>query len=240
MVTGDLIRAAMRKITTYASGENPTANELADGLSALQLMLRSWASRNLLVMATTAESVTLPASTLTLSWGADGDIDTTRPHRLVSGEVYEDSLAYPLELLSEGKYNRITDKSITERPTCMVYRPTYPLASLVLYPIPDKEYIAIITSFKPFTETSSFDNLDSTILLPPNYEEAVVYNLAIRLASEYGVAIPTEIAVLASGLLNNIMNLNVVNQLEAVCISVPGDTDQGARYNINSDSYGGL
>jgi hypothetical protein len=83
MQVQDIIKASMRKLSLYASGETPSVNELNDGLSALQLMLRTWASRRLLVFASTKENVTLVPGQYLYTWGTDGDINTTRPSQLL-------------------------------------------------------------------------------------------------------------------------------------------------------------
>jgi hypothetical protein len=45
----DRIKRAMRLIGAAATGETPSADELADGLTALNAMLSSWSLESLLV-----------------------------------------------------------------------------------------------------------------------------------------------------------------------------------------------
>lgn len=237
MTAEDLIKSAMRKITAYAAGESPSTNELSDGLSALQLMLRGWAGKDLVVFASTKESIVLTPSTTSYTWGIGGVINSIRPHRVTGAYVIDSGgSSQPVDIISEGKYRSISDKTLGGRVNQLFFHPTYPLAVIYLYPVPDTSDTLYLDSIKPFTEVSSFATIGDTVQVPSNYEEALVYNLAIRLASEYGKAVTAEVAAIATDTLNNLIKVNVVNQLESVGISIPGMSG-GSRYNINSDSY---
>ena len=238
MTAQELIQASMRKLGVIASGETPTTNELNDGLSALQSMLRRWASAKLLVFASTKETFTLTSGTSIYSWGSGGDINTTRPY-LITGASIDDSsgVTHPVDIISEGKYRSISVKSTTDRPYALFFNPVYPLASLYLYPVPNAAETLNLDSVKPFTETSSIDVLSSTISFPPNYEEALIYNLAVRIASEFGKVITAEVATIASNSYDDLVVLNAANQIENIDIIIPVVNAGRVRYSINSDSY---
>ena len=72
MTAQELIKAAMRLINATADGETPTASEMADGLEALKIMLRSWSSDNLMIYFIEQETLTLTgASSYTIGSGGD-------------------------------------------------------------------------------------------------------------------------------------------------------------------------
>jgi hypothetical protein len=238
MTVEELIRASLRKITAYASGESPTANELSDGLSALQSMLRRWASKKILVFASTKESFTLTAGTYLYTFGVGGTFNSARPYEVVGAYVLDGTgVTHGVDIISEGKYRSISVKGTASRPYALFFHPTYPLAEVYLYPVPDSGESLYIDSFKPFTETSSIDATTSTLAFPPNYEEALIYNLAVRLSSEFGKAVTIEVAALAESSYSDILHLNAANQMETVQIILPVSSPYGARYSINSDSY---
>lgn len=238
MTAQDIIQAAMRKLVVYASGETPSANELADGLSALQSMLRKWAGKHVLVFASTKESVTLTPTQYLYTWGTGGYINTTRPYQVLGAYILDGSgTTHPVDLITEGKYRDIGVPNTTSRPYALFFHPTFPLAEVYLYPVPSDAEALYLDSFKPFTETSSFDSLNSTLSFPPNYEEAIIYNLAMRLADEFGKTISPTIVGLAKSGYEDILILNSANQVETINIITPASSPVGSRYSINSDSY---
>lgn len=233
MTVQDAIESAMRKLGVLASGESATPSELNDSMGTLQTMLRMWASQKILVHATTKESFNLVAGQASYTWGTDGNINTTRPHS-VFGAFVRDASGYdhPVEIVSEGRYNAIAQKSVQERPSRIFYHPLYPLGYLYAYPTPDAAEAMWVDSLKPFTETSSFDALTSTLAFPPNYEEPIVYNLAVRIAPDFGKSISVEIAAIASDGYDNLVTLNSGNQVEPINLTLP--IGGSSAYSINN------
>jgi hypothetical protein len=58
----------------------------------------------------------------------------------------------------------------------------FPLATIRLYPVPDQNYTLFIQSEKELAQFT----LDQVVSLPAGWERALIYNLAIELAPEYG------------------------------------------------------
>lgn len=232
MTVQDLIKSSLRKLGVIASGETPSTAELADALSALQSMLRLWASKQINVYATTDESVTLTGGQASYSWGTTGNITTSRASTVLSAYIRDTNNydAY-IEIIDKKMYDATVNKSATGRPQYLYYKPSYPLGYIYLYPAPDIAYTLFIESLKPFTETSSFDAITSTFNFPPNYEEPIIYNLAVRLAPEFGKTISQELAAVASASYDTLINLNSDNQVNSVALNIPISARRA--YNIN-------
>ena len=238
LTVSDVVEAAMRKLAITASGETPTDAELADGLTALQSMLRSWAAEKIIVFASTKESFTLTSGTYLYTWGDGGTINTVRPHQVLGAYILDSGgVTHLVDIISEDKYRRITVKATIGRPYVLFFHPTYPTVNLYLYPVPNTAEVMYLDSIKPFTETSSFDGLTSVLALPVNYEEPIIYNLAIRLAPEFGKKLTAEVVGIAANSHNRLVTLNAANQVAPVSVSIPAGSSHGARYSINSDSY---
>jgi hypothetical protein len=238
VIVEDWLKASLRKINVYASGETPTPENLADALSAGQSMLRSWAAERINVFASTKETVTLTPGTFLYTWGTGGSINTDRPHQVLDASIVDGSgVTHEVEIISERKYRSVTVKATISRPYALFFHPAFPLANIYLYPVPDTAETLSLDSLKAFTETSSFTDLTDTLSFPAQYEEALIYNLAIRLAPEFGKTITTEVAAIASSSYNRIITLNSANQVEPASIVLPASAPYGARYSINSDSY---
>lgn len=238
MTAQEIIQAAMRKLGVYASGETPTTNELADGLSALQSMLRAWSGRRLVVFSSVKDTLTLVAGTASYTWGSGGTLATSRPHNVLGAYITDsDNVSFKIDIITEGQYRIISNKTLSGRPDKMFMHMLYPLAYIYLYAVPDIAYTLNIDSMKPFTETSSFSALSDTLQFPSNYEEPMIYNLAIRLGSEFGKAVSAEVVALASTGFKELMSINSNQLYEPVDIAGSIPVSGRSGYNINTDGY---
>ncbi len=237
MIVSTLIKSAMRKAKVISSGESPETAREAETLEALQLMLRSWAQKRILVFASVKESFSLTATQSLYTWGSGGNITTTRPHQILGAFIRDSGgTDIPVRIVSEGEYRNISTKATPGRPEYLFYHPLFPLGAIYLYPTPQDTETMWLESLKPFTETSSFGTVADTISFPPNYEEAIVYNLAVRIAPEYGVSMSKEAVEIATNSYNSIVILNASSQIEPIKLSFPVDGNRGG-YNILSDGY---
>lgn len=233
MIVSTLIKSALRKVGVLSSGENPETAREAETLEALQIMLRSWAQKRILVFASVKESFSLVSTQSLYTWGTGGNIITTRPHQLLGAFIRVSGTDYPVEIISEGRYRDISSKATVSRPEYLFYHPLYPLGAIYLYPTPQDAETMWLESLKPFTETSSFTTVSDVLSFPPNYEEAIVYNLALRLAPEYGVQMSAEAVAIAGNSYDSLVVLNASNQVEPISLSLPVDGCRGG-YNILS------
>lgn len=237
MTITTLITSSLRKIGVVASGEVPDVNELYDTLAALQSMLRSWSAAKINVFATAEDTLTLVVGTGSYTWGTGGNINSARPHSVTYAYILDSAgTSHPVSVKTEAWYKALAVKTTSARPYGLFLHPLFPLAYLYLYPVPDAAETLYLGSLKPFTETSSFDALESTLAMPVEYEEAIIYNLAVRMAPEFGKTIPAEVAVIAKSSYDRLITLNAANQVEPALIILPAGR-AGAGYNINSDSY---
>jgi hypothetical protein len=235
MIVKNLLIKAMKKIGVAQSGETPEAEDLQDALESLQSMLHAWASKQILVFASTKEHFTLVSGKNPYSWGSvAADIVTARPH-MILGAVVRDTndMDHPVNIISEGQYRAYSLKTLSERPRAMWLHPLYPLANLYVFPVAATGEECYIDSLKPFTQTSSFDTLFDTIAFPENYEEPVIYNLAVRIAPEYGKSISPEVAAIAESGYNALVSLNSGNQVENLRLTNILPAGITGRYDIN-------
>ena len=229
MTIQDLLKSSFRKLGIVASGEEPTPAELADALTDLNSMLKSWATMKINVNATVPEIFTITAGQNTYTWGATGNINTTRPSEIVNMFIRESQgIDTDVDPFSKGQYNSITTKDISGKPFRYYYNPMYPLGYLYLYPTPDISYELHIDSIKTL---ASITDYAAELNMPDDYLEVITYNLAVRIAPDYGKTIPQEIAAIASSSYDRMINLNAQNQLEPQRLDLPLQR-QFYNYNI--------
>jgi len=200
-VAVDIIDPALRKLGIT----NPQANERSDALSALNAMLGSWSARRLTLFAVTRESFPLVVNDSEYTIGSAGDFNTVRPSRITQAYLSDSGQDFPLTARNLKTYNDILDKAANGRPTQIMYLAEYPLGKILFNFQPDKIYTLHLDSLKPIT---TFSSINTVLSLPPEWQEALTYNLAIRLAPEHDVILVEEIVAIARVSLNNIKDLN--------------------------------
>ena len=238
MLVSNLIQSALRKVGVLEIGATTSPEKLADALTALQSMLKSWGAISTNVYATISESMTLVPSTSLYTWGTGGDITTSRPSQVIGAYILDSSgTTHSVDIIKAEAYRNISVKSTTSRPHSLYYHSAYPLGEVNLYPVPSSAEDLYLESYKPFTETGSFGLVTDTLVFPGYYEEAIIYNLAVRLASEYGRIVTPEIAVVAKDSKYIITQLHTTTMVEPVYIHVPASGGYGSRYSINTNDY---
>ena len=202
-----LIKASLRLIGAIATGETPTASEMDDGLEALQFMLRNWSSRGIRIPYYTRVSATFNGSTY-YTIGSGGDIDTTRPSLIVAAE----STDYPIKITDFNTYQllSISDSGAGD---CeyIWYNPSYPLG--YIYPWPLSSETITLTCLVPMTEPAT---IAATVSFPPEYDDAIKYNLAIRLAPEYEREPSRAVVGIANETMTAIENNNFASQIKVM------------------------
>lgn len=204
----DLIKGSLRLIGAIAQGETPSSNASADALSALNDMLESWSNDGFLIYHQVIESLTLTASTASYTIGSSGAFNTTRPVRIANALVKQSGSndEIPIRIYNEDEWAQISDKTLTSiLPHGIYYDPNFALGLIYVWPVPSATASLILYSDKPL---SNFSLIADTVSLPPGYKEAMRYNLAVRLAPEYGRPISQDIAMLASESKAAIMRTN--------------------------------
>ena len=181
----DLIKRARRLNRTLGAGEIISAEESANGLTALNAMMDAWSVQRLFVYQITEDSAALVAGTASYTIGASGVINTTRPERIEpSSYVRLNGVDFNLSVMTDAEYNSISSKTTQGLPAGIYYSRAVPLGTLFFYPVPDAAYTLKLRSWK---RLQTFAALPDVLALPAGYEEAIVFSLAETLAAEDGI-----------------------------------------------------
>lgn len=197
----DIITRSLQKIGALTKNQSPSADEADDGLVALNGMIGMWSNDSLMTIARTLENFPLVSNTSTYSIGPGQTFNTVRPIQIIDMYVRSGTIDYPMSPISDDMYANIQFKPALGIPEFYNYSNGYPSASIKLYPVPSSNYQLYILSEK---ELTSFASLDTVVSLPPGWEMALVYNLAILLAPEYGQPVSQDTASIAASSLRAI------------------------------------
>ena len=175
----DILKRAQRLIGVSSIGEALSADEAADGLAALNSMVGSWANEKLMLFKFETVSTTQTAQSFTI--GPAGAIVTARPVEIVSAYRRDGTRDIPVDVVSRERYEAESLKSQTGPVEMVYYKPTFPDGTVFVWPVPSGETL-FLTLQQPLT---AFAAVADTIALPPGYDEALAFNLAVLLAPEY-------------------------------------------------------
>ena len=202
---GDLIRSAMRKIGVLAAGEPLDANEGDDAKIVFSQMVDSWALESLLIPVVSVVKKQLLAGQGEYTIGIypeitipDNHIETARPEKILAAfirDAYDTD--YPQELIDVKTYSRISRKTNSSRPSRIYIRKGWPLNTILFESLPYADETLHLEVIQPLSGYLSTASLTDVVNLPPGYEQALIYNLAMVLADEWGKDISNSVATIA-------------------------------------------
>ena len=193
-----MIIRALQLFGEKSIGGTLSSDEQTAYLAALNGMMESWSLERLMCYQIVQESRALTASVGSFTIGSGGTWNTTRPTRIVDPCFIRDSggIDYPVELIDEVAYGRIVLKTVDGSiPAYLYYDAAYVagLATIYIWPEPSASLTLYINSWK---QLQTFALISTTLVLPPGYERAIIYNLAIELAGGF-TSVSPEVAKIA-------------------------------------------
>ena len=190
MTALELIRDALVMSGALAQGEEPGDAEAQDAFRRLNRMVSGWANQRLTIFVTERNVHTLVGSQGTYTIGPGGDFNQARPQWISYAGLILTSpnpdVEIPLRILTIKDWWLQSVKDLTSTlPTTIYYNTTFPssgadagLGEIICWPIPTQ--VNQIALYCP-TQLSEFATLSTDYSFPPGYEDALEYNLAVRL-----------------------------------------------------------
>jgi hypothetical protein len=203
----NVIAAAIRAIAAAdpEGGLSPSTTENTNALQALNFLVTSWAAIGMQAWCHKNTSHILTAATNSYTIGPGANIDVARPTSIVQAWLRStDTLPVdtPVRIISRQEYNLMTVKTTAGPPNALFYDPQYDLpgsndganayGKIFVWPTPSATevtnydlHLVYVRPIQDFSATT--DVLD----FPPEWGNAIKWNLAYQIAFEYGV--PVEI-----------------------------------------------
>lgn len=232
----DIIYGALRLIGQLAEGEVPSAQTAQDSLTAMNQMIDSWSIQSLKTHSTQDQTFNWPTNTRTITFGPTGDIVGNRPVQVLDSTYFitkntTPNISYSIQLVNDDQYNNIIAKTLASSlPQILWVNYTYPNITMYIYPVPTQLVEFHLISVQELSQPA---NLSTELSFPSGYVKAFRYNLAIELASEFGVEPSPAVIVNANKSLAALMRIN--NPQDMLCY--PYELTQNrSRYNIYTDS----
>jgi hypothetical protein len=213
MTPVDYIALALRAANVLGTGQTADAQDTQDVLVVLQAMLNQWSRKKFLTPNEIDTAFTATGAT-NYSIGSGGNFNIARPDRveaayirLLPAPTAAQQVDIPLGIVDAHEdWATVATKSIVGFPQFCFLDSAYPLSHLYIYPVASASSceVHIITKYAfPTTLTLSQD-----IDLPPEYTDAIIWNLAVRVRPLYGAGPDPTIIALAKTSLNVIRGAN--------------------------------
>lgn len=208
----DLIKSSLRCINALASGEAPTNDEAQDSLRILNEMLDAWTAERLMIFTTDRQVFPLIAGQQDYTFGLGGDFNAPRPAKIDQASIIQISnplqpLEQAIQMFTDQEWQELPIKLVPSQIPCGVYDSgEFPLRTLSYWGIPGANLETALYTWQALTQPSL---LKTTIAMPPGYAEAMRYNLAVRLAPEFGATVTQELATLAQLALARVKTINL-------------------------------
>jgi hypothetical protein len=198
----DIIKAAMRSLGVLASGEEPDGNEAQDSLIAANQMLDAFNGDGLTIFTISIKDFPLTSSKQIYTLGIGGDFNFPRPAYIDRASIVILSnpnvpLEYPIPMYSTQNWQeQVPIKNVPGNLPLLIYDDGgFPLRTLTFWPVASDNTSFRMYAWQPLTQ---FSGLSTVACYPPGYQEAIRFNLALRLAPDFQVPVSPELAMLAS------------------------------------------
>jgi hypothetical protein len=242
VTANDLITRSLKTIGVLAAGETANGTDVNDALTQLNNMIDTWATNRLTIYSVARTALNLSASTQTYTIGTGGTWNIARPIWITAAGVIPDSTAaaaqkteIPIRILTVEQWRDIAIKELTSTyPQEMYYDKTWTagLGNIEVWPIPTSSNSQVVL-YTP-TALVQFADLTTNYTFPPGYEEALRYQLALRLAPEFGRQLSPDVQMLAA---ETFANIKRTNTNEDVLSIDPALVSTGGRYDWRTDRY---
>lgn len=181
----DLINRAFRLIGNNKSGDAGDPSEYIDALESLNDMIADWSlTEGLLQYKQTIVSYAFTASLASITVGPTGNLVTSYTGAIKDPYIRMGSTDYPLIALNAQEYSDISTKILEGGlPKFYFYDASTANSTLYLFPGGSNGQTLYFNAMQPL---QTFTGLQNTVLIPSHYNRALVYNLAVEIAPEYG------------------------------------------------------
>jgi hypothetical protein len=182
LTTNTLVEKAFHILGVGSEGEALTPRQYEDGRVSLNLMVKSWGTKEHLWLQTTS-SVTLVASQA-------GYALTPKPMRVLEArrKITASAIETPLSEWARRTYYDQPNKTIASIPVAFYYEPQLTTGTLYLWPTPSASTATDMTvELSYLRRIDDFDATNNDPDLPQEWLETIVWNLANRLEPEYPV-----------------------------------------------------
>ena len=193
----EIISDALVRSGMVGMGQVANASQAAIGKKALNLLLDEWDGEGLDLPAFDSSITfnTVAAQARYLLGDGVGSANAIRPETIVTGTVTiagSPNTILAMAEISYPEYQIINVPATSGQPWNYAINPTFPQMEIYLYPTPSAVYPITLTCKVKWVDTVGEPSLNpfAEAEVPSGYANALVQNVALRIAKSYRLAVP--------------------------------------------------
>jgi hypothetical protein len=228
-----LLYPALRKAgVTLGPGRTPSPAQFQDAIDELNRLTASLNCDRLFIysMARSEYPLNPPKATYTIGFPADpfDDVDfpAERPQMIESANIISGAgspLRYPLQVATDLQWAGLTLQSLPGTIPQVLYNDrAYPVSTLYLWGQPAAGQILELYTWARVPE---FQTITDVVLVPQQYEDAMVLNLAVRLAPHFQLPVNGDVRNDAQKSLMRLESINAPQPIAEVGFGCRGNYD---------------
>jgi hypothetical protein len=181
-----IIYRACRHLGYAFQGSTIPADLESDALYTLNAMVEAWNLNRWLIPWQEIETYTLTANQTSFTIGSGGDFDGPRPLRIEQANIiintYSPVLRKPMDIVDFRQWSAVQVQQVTAIPNILYYDGAFTssLGKVYLWPQANQAYQIELFQWHAL---EAFAAAATAYNLPPGYERALIFNLAVELFS---------------------------------------------------------
>jgi hypothetical protein len=191
LTRNEYIEAATRKLGVVADGQTLSATNYTNGMYAFNALIGEFRGLGMPLWARYSYSFSPTNGTSSYSIGISQTLNTPYPLKMLQAYRSDSgaSTRIPIEIVSDYNFNLYPSNS-SGFPIQLSYQPKVNLGTIKLWPTPDATAATSTITIVYQRPTEYMSTSTDTLDVPEEWTNAIIYNLATRLAPEWGVPLP--------------------------------------------------
>lgn len=192
LTRNQFIEAALRKLNVIADGQTPSSDNYSNSTIAFNALIGEFRVLGMPLWARKSYTFTPVASTSSYTIGTGQTLNTPYPIHMLQAYRLDNSggTKIPMEIQSDFNFNLYPTGS-SGAPIQLTYQPKVNVGVIQLWPTPDATATANSTITIVYTRPTEYVSTSTdTLDVPEEWYNAIIYNLAVRLAPEWGIPLP--------------------------------------------------
>jgi hypothetical protein len=193
LTRNEIIETAMRIVGALSPWDALTSDQYTQGVNALNSMIKSWQAEHIYLWTLKQISISLVSGTAAYSLGTDPPAVGLDKVHVVDTSTDE----LPVEIIPYRDYLDIPNKTDTDSlPVYVTFNHNDTTTPLIVWPVPNASRTLKVLAV---TKLKDWDSASGDGGFPVRFQEAIIFNLAARLAPEYGLPLSERRELAAQG-----------------------------------------